>query len=71
MKAVHLLYPAEIFPLATLSYMLLIWQRGCLEEAELGDGSDNEEHFGPSGYTTMDGDGEPFARHFREEDYEK
>jgi hypothetical protein len=51
----------EIFPLAPLSYMLLGWQRGELEETALSDSECDE---GPE-----DG-GDPMVKYSTEEQYQ-
>lgn len=51
--------------------MMLCWEKGWYEGADLGNDSAAEEVVGPSEYITEDNDGEPQHRFYTQEDYEK
>ena len=53
---------SRMYPLSSLSYMLLVWQGGKLEEATLSDSDQDDDG--------DNGDGEPVVRHTTEEEYD-
>ena len=56
------LFVSTIFPLTSLSYMLLCWQRAELDDATLTDSDQEEEH---------DGDSSPVVRYATDEEYQQ
>jgi hypothetical protein len=60
-KSVRNLGISAIYPLTSLSYMLLAWERGELEETTLSDSDCDEEE--------CDDDGEPMVKYSTEEQY--
>jgi hypothetical protein len=55
---------SAIFPLTTLNYMLLCWQRAELEEANLSNSDPDEED------EECDENGEPLVRYTTEKEYQ-
>jgi hypothetical protein len=60
-NSAHNLGISAIYPLTSLSYMLLAWQRGELEDTTLSESDSDEEEY--------DDNGEPTVRYATEDQY--